>query len=64
MAPVRGVEQDIYVAGDIEGQQDILFLSPDHRINTLRMYDEEGSWMIRKEYEGANMVAVLFWTNT
>jgi len=43
MAPVRGVEQDIYVAGDIEGQQDILFLSPDHRINTLRMYDEEGS---------------------
>jgi len=45
---VRGVEPDVqYVAGDIEGQ-DILTVSPDHRINTLRMHDEEGNVMIRK----------------
>ena len=47
MALVRGVEPDVYVAGDIEGQ-DILLLSPDHRINTLRIHDEEGNVTTRK----------------
>ena len=47
MALVRGVEPDVYVTGDIEGQ-DILLLPPDHCISTLRMYDEEENVMIGK----------------
>jgi hypothetical protein len=43
MELVRGAEPDVYVAGDIEGQQVILLLSPDHGINTLRMHDDEGN---------------------
>jgi hypothetical protein len=47
MALVRGVEPDVYVAGDIEGQ-DVLLISPYHRINALRVHDEEGNVMKRK----------------